>query len=322
MTSSGQEPDFIVIGAAKAGTTSLAEYFSALPSVFMSTPKEIEFFARDDHYAKGIDWYRSFFAAAEEGQLKAEASTIYSLSPLFPHTAERVAAHLPDVKLIYILREPVSRAYSYYAQLQKNYRRWSRDPAIHRSFEDFIHAPADRAPRDRALAAFDAHLPDEPGLILDGSDYPSQIEAWLRHFPRDQILFLFFEELHSDPQAVLARIHAFLGLPEPAPDASLPHVNESRGDFARLKQDRMAKEMAETMPVLRRLSRLLPEGFRRSLRGLLLRGLSSREAEDPGKPRPMRPETRARLNERFLKDRPRIRNLTGLDPDAWWDRPA
>ena len=74
-------PDFVLIGAAKAGTTSLYALLDRHPDIFMPKVKEPEFFARDDRYAEGIESYAAAFAAAAPGQIAGEASTIHSLSP-------------------------------------------------------------------------------------------------------------------------------------------------------------------------------------------------------------------------------------------------
>ncbi|PYC46421.1 hypothetical protein DI396_15600 [Litorivita pollutaquae] len=102
--------DFFIIGAAKAGTTSLHARLQAHPDLFLTEPKEPEFFARDDRYEAGIDSYAALFTDAKPGQLRGDASTLYSLAPLFPKTAERIKTHCPEAKFIYMLREPVNRA--------------------------------------------------------------------------------------------------------------------------------------------------------------------------------------------------------------------
>lgn len=311
-------PDFIIIGAAKAGTTSLARYLASLPEVFLTTPKEPEFFARDDVYAKGLDWYRGLYAAARPGQLKGEASTLYSLSPHFPETAARMAALRPDLKLIYVLREPVARAYSYYVQLQKNYRRWTGDKRIHRSFEDFLDDRAERAPREKAIGPHDAHLPDLPGLLLDGSDYLRQIHCYLKHFDRSQILFLTFEELSRHPETSLPRIHSFLGLPQPPSGTSLPRENVSVADFERLRYEHALQDTTARLPWLKTLGRILPAALRQKGRNRLARLSAAVSLKDTGTPPPLRVETRAMLHARFAADRGELSRLTGLDLDHWW----
>lgn len=311
-------PDFIIIGAAKAGTTSLARYLAGLPAVFMTTPKEPEFFARDDVYAKGVDWYRGLYAAARPGQLKGEGSTLYSLSPHFPEAAARMAALQPDLKLIYVLREPVARAYSYYVQLQKNYRRWTGDRRIHRSFEGFLDERPGRAPREKAIGPHDAHLPDVPGLLLDGSDYLGQIRRYLAHFDRSQILFLTFEELSRQPETSLPRIHAFLGLPAPSLGTSLPRENISTADFERLRHEHALQETTARLPWLKILGRILPGALRRTGRGHLARISAAISSGDRGTPPPLRRDTRAMLQARFAADRAELARITGLDLDRWW----
>ena len=103
-----------------------------------------------------------------------------------------IARHVPQARFIYVLRQPVERAYSFYVQLVKNYQNATGDHVVHRRFEDFIlpecHARA--APRAKALAPFNAHFPDTPELCLAGSDYLMQIRAYLAHVPRERMLFL------------------------------------------------------------------------------------------------------------------------------------
>lgn len=310
-------PDFIIIGAAKAGTTSLYKQLSAHPGLFLSTPKEPEFFARDDRFAAGIDSYAKLFAGARPDQLCGEASTLYSLSPLFPQTAARMAAAVPGVKLIYMLREPVSRAYSYYVQLTKNYQNASRDYRVHRRFEECLFPerfPA-RAPREKFLASFDSHLPDLPELMLGGSRYADQIAAYLAHFSRDQILFVTFEEFLSDRAAVVGRICAFLGV-DPAGIARAPaaRANISADHFDKVGKVVATEDLKRRLGLAGRIGMLLPKGLRARVRDLLLGRRATPEGHQPP---PMEPETEAWLKAEFHADLPGLAALTGLDLSAW-----
>ena len=117
-------PTFIIIGAQRAGTTTLFFYLRSHPDIegpkpadsSVSWPKELHFF--DEHFAKGVDWYRAFFPlersrarARAEGHdlITGEATPYYLFHPLVP---ERVATTVPDVRLIVLLRDPIERAYS------------------------------------------------------------------------------------------------------------------------------------------------------------------------------------------------------------------
>jgi hypothetical protein len=310
-------PDFFVIGAAKAGTTSLYALLDRHPGIFMPEIKEPEFFARDDLYGQGIEGYAEKFAAARADQIVGEASTIYSLAPFFPKTAERIHRHVPDAKLIYVMRQPVERAYSFYVQILKNYQNVTRDYAVHRSFEDFIlperHARA--APRDKAFSRVNDHLPDMPDLCLAGSDYVAQIESYLAYFPRRNMLFLTFEDFVRDRRAALRQITDFLGA-EPLADQVFDEkgvtTNISRAHFAALQEAASLQGFRRKAGPLWGLRQMLPRGLRRNLRRNLA-GMGRPEHEPPK----MQPETRSLLSQRFLPQIARLSELTGLEFEGW-----
>lgn len=311
-------PDFIIIGAAKAGTTSLYKVLSQHPDIFMSSPKEPEFFARDDRYAEGIEHYARLFEGAAPAQLCGEASTLYSLSPLFPLTAARMRAHVPEAKLIYVLREPVARSYSYYVQLVKNRQNATQDPVVYRSFEEclFPQDHPDRALREAFFAGFDAHLPDVPELFLAGSDYPAQIGAYLDYFDRSQMHFVLFEDLMSRPAAALTGILDFLGLePDRMASDEMARANISDDHFDRVRQTEAIKGLRNRLGPLYAPARFLPEGVKKMTRNWLAQSRMSGVTDH--KPRPMRPETRGFLETRFAPSRQETARLTGLDIALW-----
>jgi hypothetical protein len=87
-------PDFLIIGAMKSGTSTLAAQLSEQAGIFMTTPKEPNFFSDDDVYAQGLPWYAALFDAAEPGDIKGEASTHYTKRPTYPETLARAQAVL------------------------------------------------------------------------------------------------------------------------------------------------------------------------------------------------------------------------------------
>lgn len=181
-------PQFVIIGAMKSATTTLYRYLCRHPQIFMCSPKEPQYFSRDAVFAKGETWYRSLFAEAGAEQVCGEASTCYSRYPQYPGVPARLRAANPDVKLIYLMRHPVERAYSHYKHRMRGLLR-RREPIL--SFEEEIR-----------------HEPD----IIDGSDYMMQIEQYLAHFDRSQLLLLTTDEMQLDCQAVLSRLQRFLGV--------------------------------------------------------------------------------------------------------------
>lgn len=311
-------PDFFIIGAAKSGTTSLYKALSLHPELFFSTPKEPEFFARDDLYNEALDGYRDLFTEAQPHQVVGEASTIYTLSPHFPRTAQRIKQHTPDAKLIYMMRQPVARAYSYYVQVLKNYQNGTGDRGFHRSFEECIFPEQHNrsAGREKVFAPFDAHLPDVPELMLSGSDYLQQIRQYLEHFDKSQFLFLKFEDYKTNPEAVLLKITNFLGIaPLDMKDLGESDLktNVAKDFYEARAQSAAIADFGKRLGPLWRAKNLLPDGLRRTARATLLRGLKP----EPITPSPMQEATRKMLTERFEQQYGELAQLTGLDLSDW-----
>jgi Sulfotransferase domain len=208
-------PDFVVIGAAKAGTTSLFAWLGEHPYVVPACKKEVHFF--DYNYFRGEGWYRAHFPSRSERErfaavrgrpfLTGEASPSY----LSHHWApERLARTLPDARLLVSLRNPIERAYSQY---QMSIREQEEPLA---SFAEAIAAEERRlAPeRERMLAdRWYNSWPTGCWSYLMRSRYAEQLERWMRFFAREQFHFLTLEQLAADPQGTLDGVHEFLGLP-------------------------------------------------------------------------------------------------------------
>ncbi|MGB3561069.1 MAG: sulfotransferase domain-containing protein [Geitlerinemataceae cyanobacterium] len=177
-------PEFLIIGAAKSGTTTLFEYLKRHPEISLSSIKEPNFFGMDENYAKGLDWYSSVFSSAQPHQVCGEASTDYAKFPKFPKTAQRIAQTVPEVKLIYLMRNPVNRAYAYYRHLGRKFK-------VRETFEEHI-----------------AHTK----ICLESSDYMVQIENYLQFFPKESFLFLLMDDLIERPEETLPKICRFIGV--------------------------------------------------------------------------------------------------------------
>jgi hypothetical protein len=200
------QPDFLIIGAQKCGTTSLFNYLSQHPELFLPDEKEVHFF--DLQYHLGIDWYRNIFNTGEEGRvkLKGEASPYYIFHPL---VAERVFRHFPGVKLIVLLRDPVDRAYSHYMHS----RRMELEPMG--SFEDAIESePARTWDEKRRILSGEIENSDafRNFSYISRGLYFQQISHWLKYFPREQIYCIKSEELFTNPGPVYSELCSFLGI--------------------------------------------------------------------------------------------------------------
>ena len=195
-------PDFLVIGAQKAGTTALYAYLRWHPGITGPSWKEVSFF--DRHWWRGEAWYRGQFPLRAGERLVGEASPSYLFHPLAP---ERARSLVPDVRLVALLRDPVDRAYSQY----QHEVALGREPL---SFEDALAAEDERLlgeierlvvdPRAFSRAWWD-HSYASRGR------YAEQLERWLAAFPREQLLVVRTEDLGERPAETYASILAFLG---------------------------------------------------------------------------------------------------------------
>jgi len=178
-------PHFVIIGAQKAGTTSLWFYLARHPQIFMSELKETNFFIAERAWPNGLDWYESLFSeAAKTGMLTGEASPNYTFYPGFQGIPERMSQVIPQARLIYLLRHPVERMISGYLN---------------------------------GLTLGQEHLPIQQALFerpqyADTSRYAMQIEQYLQYFDRSQLLVLLSEDLERRPAETIDRILDFLGL--------------------------------------------------------------------------------------------------------------
>jgi len=217
-------PSALIIGAQRSGTTSLFNYLVQHPDVLPPLGKEVHYF--DLHYIRGLEWYRGCFPYRRRlrgGSITLDASPYYLAHPLAP---ERAARHLPDAKLIALLRNPIDRALSHY-QHEVRYG-WE---AL--SFEDAIEQEPER------LAGEEERLRREPGYYSFNHHrhsythrglYLRQLRQWLEYFPRSQLLVVQSEWLFRNPAGATAAVHDFLGL--------APHQLQRYKPFYEGKYDR------------------------------------------------------------------------------------
>ena len=211
-------PDFLIIGAQRAGSSSLFAYVCAHPRVAEPTHKEIHFF--DNNWFRGLEWYRRYFPlrARMSGRITGEASPYYLFHPAVP---ARVAETLRDVRLIAVLRDPVERAYSAY-QLARRQGHESLE------FEEALAREDERLAGEEERMLADAHYLSGPHRRLSYRTrglYADQLERWYEHVPREQLLVVRSEDLFADPAATLQTVFEFLGL-EPWSAAEYPALNQ------------------------------------------------------------------------------------------------
>lgn len=209
-------PDFLIIGAAKCGTTSLYDYLVQHPNVLQTFNgiKEVQFF--DRNFKKGLSWYKGHFPTKKEkrqAEIKSDGNILVGEATpaylFYPHCPGLIQETLPNVKLIVLLRNPIERAYSNY---QHNVRQgWEK-----RSFFKAIEVELQTKKDDLDNFLSDLEQKSNPnhniGYLARGI-YVDQLERWFQHFSPTQFLILKSEDLFSDPESIYWRVLEFLELP-------------------------------------------------------------------------------------------------------------
>ena len=178
----------------KGGTTSLCAYLAEHPQVFLSEEKELHFFLADGNRARGRAWYEAQFAGAGTAVARGEGSTTYALWPNQDGVPARVVEMIPDIRIVYVVREPLSRVVSHYAH------DWAMGD--------------ERRPIAEALT--------DDSAFVNGSRYSTQLARWLEHLPRSNVHVTTSDALRSDRAATVSRIQEFIGVD---PDFVAPNID-------------------------------------------------------------------------------------------------
>jgi hypothetical protein len=276
-------PTFLIIGAPKAGTTSLHHYLAQHPKICMSEPKETDFFLRAD-YRTALSEYAQCFAHDTTSHVRGEASPRYTWYPfLTDDIPGRIASVVPEAKLIYLVRDPVERAIGFYWEMLTS---------------------RDLAPLEEAFA--DPYEDASPYVCP--SRYAVQLERYLRWFPRSQMLVLDSEDLRLNRRATLQTVFEFVGVEDywsPAFDSEL------NGADTKVKPSRLGRRLRRSLAadIVRRT---LPTAARERVFAPIRAATSA-----PVVRRPLPEDLRARLEDALASDAARFRELVGQTYEHW-----
>lgn len=308
MTVEGTLPNLVVVGAAKAGTTSIYAYLREHPEVFMTHPiKEPRFFA----YEGGIpaysnvplEWrvnrdvitdlaaYRALFAGSESYKVRGEASTLYLY---YPGTAERMHSYVPEVRIIAVLRQPAERAYSHYQMLST----LGLEPL---TFEEAL------AEEPRRIGE---NWPPTWHYAAMGR-YHAQLLRYLAVYPAEQVKVVLYDDLRADPLRTMQEIFAFIDVdPEFRPDI------EARHNATGAPRSRAASRLLKVLHPLRKSveSKLPASVYSAAVRRI--------KKATMVKPPSMAPDTRARLTASYTEEIAALESLIGRDLSAWLRAPS
>lgn len=246
-----RKPNFVIIGSAKCGTTALASILANHPDCCFGIPKEVCFFQDtidsepNPNYEKGWDWYRQAFAHYQGEPVVGEATPAYSDRSRSPNTAARIHEFDPDMKLIYMVRDPWERQISAWKM------QWA---------EGKSGVFPDRPECQWALEGFEYWLQAQKGNgQVETCRYAWQLESYERLFPSSQILISFLEDWKDRKEKEVCRIMKFIGLD---PDRYDFQYQERTNSAAGRKTELPILQKMKQSSAIRSLARIIPKSTR------------------------------------------------------------
>ncbi|MGH2953115.1 MAG: sulfotransferase [Solirubrobacterales bacterium] len=276
-------PTFYVIGASKAGTTSLHHYLAGHPGIAMTDPKEPHVLCGPPDFRDRLFVYAQILDGG--APIRGEVSPGYALYPFDPEVPDRIREIAPDARLVYLVRDPVERAIAHYAE--HVIQRWEERPVA------------------------EALDPADPGSrYVAGSRYATQVEAYLRRFAAEQLLVIDSVELRDRRRETLRRIFAHVGADPDHWDPTFEVEHYSRADD-NTRRTRGEVSIGRSALYRRALRPLLPERLRREIRLRARRAFGAQVTPEVDS------ALRARLADALAPEAGRLRELTGERFPTW-----
>lgn len=257
-------PNFVIIGAMKAGTTSLFRYMGSHPEISTSAVKELDYFNRN--WERGLSWYESNFPAAGETKAVGEASPNYTKAHLWPATARRMVSVIPDARLIYVVRDPIDRIRSMYH---------------HQVADGAEDRPIELALRDES----DPRTCD----YIETSRYAFQLEQYIERFDRRQILVITSEDLHAHRLRTVGSVFRFLQVAE---GWIPPNLDRQEHRSSQKSLFHPAARRIRRLPGYGQVARHTPKGLKLAAHRLITKPIDSQ----------ISPELRFHLQEKLRPD--------------------
>lgn len=307
MNGKDQYPNFLIVGAGKSGTTSLDQYISSHPQIFMSKRKDPGFFASepyeltDEMFPESVQYYKRFitneaeyldlFSGAALDQLTGETTTMYLYSDKSP---TRIKSVIPEVKLIAVLRQPAERLYSRYLHLARE----ALLPTQH--FEDLF---------DQSTKWW-----IRPDLIPEGYYYKHLVRFY-DHFPTENILVVLYDDLKASKESVFHSLFTFLGVdPSYIPETGI-HYNQS----GMIKNKLINSLIGYNNPAIRAIRKISPSIWS-TLKGnkKLLKTLNTMRSKNLYRPE-LSIELKKKITEEiYIRDIKKLEKLIERDLSGWY----
>jgi hypothetical protein len=277
-------PNLIIIGGLKCGTTSIHHYLGLHPEIQMSKPKELNFFVEELNWDLGLDWYRGRFD--NRFKVRGESSPHYTNQPRYTGVAERIREHAPDAKLLYMVRDPISRILSHWRHA--------------------TGAGYETRPMEEVLGRADQ-------TYVTRSMYWQQLQPYIKLFDREQIEVITQEELQSDREGTMRKAFRYAGVDE----------SFTSEQFDREWEKSTAKE-SDQYQLMERLIKL--PGFRAFDRNFdrlpeRMRWMVEKVVHDPDAPSAPKPELPDSIRDHLLSlygdDVAALQEFTGREFAGW-----
>jgi len=297
--------DFLIIGAQKAGTTTLFEYLREHPQLYLPPQKGLHFFDTDELYVKGIDWLlNTYYADANINTLWGKATPHYMAKPA--QVAPRLAQDCDSARLIAILRHPIQRAFSHFRMcLRRGMETRSFDEAVQEQLQ----------PDSLALNRIQD---SEIGGYVTRGEYGRILSEYLNYFPREQLLVVFTADLSGNPGKFVDQVQDFLGVERVRP-SSLGQRFYQGGTRQRVAG---ASKIVNALPTLA-LRRVIPDNIWRHLQVFYLKFEQWNTVSEAVDEIPLSQATRQVLSRHYDLDCTLLESATGCSvPWGKLDRPG
>lgn len=286
-------PNLFLIGAPKAGTTSLFRYITQHTDVFGARFKETHFFSDDTKYKRGEKYYLDrYFPGADGYSIRVDATPEYLRSAKKVAPRIRRCSKKSEIKFVVILRDPVERAWSNYLHR----RRVGAEPL---TFREALGQEQERLSENPT--SFAAYF--QQGL------YGRHLEEWLRHYPKGQVLALRFKSFVEDPREITQRVFDFVDLGE----ASDLDVVEEKNAAGRPRWQWLVELYSDPPRWAKDLFHRIPLHLQHPVRRYLHRVMT---VKYNSKPRPNE-ELERELRDRYRDDIIKLEDLLGWDLEEW-----
>jgi len=286
-------PNFIIVGAPKAGTTSLYHYLSEHPEVFMSEPKEVNYFSKieieqqglyyQDFKAKDLKSYEAIFNSVSNEIAIGEGSVSYLF---YPETPKKIKATIPDVKIIILLRDPIERAHSHYLMD-------FRMGLVNLSFEEIVYKTSDHKKIDLFYQQY-----IELGL------YYKQIKRYIDTFGNAQIKIFLQEDLKNNTEKVIFDLYSFLDID----NSIIIDTNQQHNAFS-MPKNKVIHQLYSSYIIRSLIKTIFTEKIKEKIKNIFF--------ERKKKPK-LNYKTKEYLQKIYFEDIKKLESLINQDLSQWY----